>query len=90
MKMIDAKKFEQDAASILAELDSTQTVTILRDGKPFAELRMVPTAPLSPIAERPSLFGALAHPAYRYDDPFGPACDPEDWDAVRGEWEPRD
>lgn len=33
--------------------------------------------------------GSLAHPSYRFDDPFAPAHDGP-WDAEKGEWEPRD
>lgn len=31
-----------------------------------------------------TIIGAMEGSVLRFDDPFSPACDPEDWHAVRG------
>ena len=85
-KMVGAAEFKAKCLTLIDEMQRDgESVTITKRGKPVATLSVVKT-------EKPSLksiFGALAHPAYRFDDPFGPAYDGP-WNAERNEpWEPK-
>ena len=53
-----------------------QPLTITKRGKPVAVLSAVPGA-------APSPFGAMEGSVLAYDEPFEPAADPADWNAMR-------
>ena len=53
-----------------------QPVTITKRGRPVAVLSAVPGA-------APSPFGAMRGSVLGYDEPFEPAADPSDWNAIR-------
>ena len=53
-----------------------QPVTITKRGRPVAVLSAVPGAASSP-------FGAMRDSVLGYDDPFEPATDPSEWNAMR-------
>jgi prevent-host-death family protein len=78
-KSIGAAKFKAECLHLLDEVARNgESLTITKRGKPIAVL--------SPVAREnkpTTLFGALAGTVLRYDDPFGPATDPMDWEANR-------
>ena len=53
-----------------------QPVTITKRGKPVAILVAAP-------GTAPSPFGAMRGSLLGYDEPFEPAADPSDWNAMR-------
>lgn len=79
-KMVGAAEFKAKCLKLIDEMQRDgESVTITKRGKPVATLSIaMPEKP-----KRVSILGALAHPAYRFDDPFSPAVDPDDWDANR-------
>ena len=77
-KTIGAAEFKAHCLRILDEVDrSRQSVTVTKRGRPVAEL--------CPIAkpERSSIIGALKGSVLKYDRPFDPAIDPDEWHANR-------
>jgi len=84
-KMVGAAEFKAKCLKLIDEMQRDgEPVTITKRGKPVATLSLAKV-------EKPnlkSIFGVLANPAYRFDDPFSPAYDGP-WDAEReGPWEP--
>lgn len=63
--------------------DGSVTVT----GLPFGEGQSVEVIVLDSARtnadEKPSPFGAMRGSVLRYDDPFEPAADPSDWEALK-------
>lgn len=79
-KMIGAAEFKAHCLRILDEVQrSGEPVTITKRGKPVAEITAAKPA------ERKPLFGALKGTVLKYDRPFDPAIEPEEWNAVSGE-----
>lgn len=79
-KIIGAAEFKAHCLRILDEVQrSGESVTVTKRGKPVAEVTPVQAA------ERRSIIGAMKGSVLKYDRPFEPACDPEDWNAVRGD-----
>lgn len=80
MHTISATKFKAQCLAILDAVANTgETVTILKHGKPVAQL--VPPTPSA--ARYPQL--ELAGTVTLNDDAIAPALAPEEWDAERGE-----
>jgi prevent-host-death family protein len=78
-KIVGAAEFKAKCLAILDEVQATgEPVTITKRGKVVGVLN--PPAAAEPPAMR---FGALKGTVLRYDDPFGPAVDPMDWEANR-------
>jgi prevent-host-death family protein len=77
-KTVGAAQFKSQCLKLIDQLGrDRQPVTITKRGRPVAVLTPVP-------AETPhSLFGALKGTVLGYDDPFSPACDPSEWEAMR-------
>jgi prevent-host-death family protein len=77
-KTIGAAEFKAHCLQILDEVDRTrESVTITKRGRPVAEVWPVDKP------ERRSIIGALKETVLRYDHPFQPAVDPDEWDANR-------
>ena len=77
-KTIGAARFKAECLRLIDEMGrDRRPVTITKRGRPVAILNPIPTHPPS------TLFGAMAGSVLRYDDPFGPALDPSEWDANR-------
>jgi prevent-host-death family protein len=77
-KTFGAAEFKAHCLRILNEVDRNgESVTITKRGRPFAELR--------PLAkpERRSIIGALKGTVLKYDRPFDPAADADEWHANR-------
>lgn len=78
-KMVGAAEFKATCLKLIDEMQKDgEPVTITKRGKVVAVMEPVKTNPT-----RRGLIGALKHPAYRFDDPFSPVTDPDDWDALR-------
>ncbi len=75
-KTIGAARFKAECLRVIDQMSQdNMPVTITKRGRPVAILSpIIPAAPASVI-------GALRGSVLRYDDPFSPAADPEDWTA---------
>lgn len=76
-KTVAAAEFKATCLRLIDEVNEDgQPITITKRGKPVAVL--------TPVREtdniRP-LWGLMKGTVSRYDDPFGPAVDPSDWEA---------
>jgi prevent-host-death family protein len=78
-RTVGAAEFKATCLRLIDEMASDgQPVTITKRGKAVAVLTPAPD-----LAKPKSLFGAMAGTVLRYDDPFGPATDISDWDAMK-------
>ena len=78
-KTIAASVFQAKCLRIINEMaEDGEQVTITNRGKPVAVLSPVP-----PEHAGRSIIGAMKGSVLAYDDPFGPAADPADWNSVR-------
>ena len=78
-KTIPAAAFQAKCLRLINEMSQDgEPVTITNRGRPVAVL-----SPVRPeLAER-SIVGAMKGSVLAYDDPFQPAAEPSDWNAVR-------
>ena len=77
-KRIGAAQFKANCLRILDEIErSGESVTVTKRGRPIAEVKPVEKA------ERGSIIGAMKGTVLRYDRPFDPAIEPEEWHANR-------
>lgn len=78
-KIVSASEFKAKCLRLIDEMQADgQPITITKRGKVVAEVK--------PKSEEPrrSIIGMLRSPEYRFDmAPEEPACDPEDWEALR-------
>ena len=80
MQEINATEFKAKCLAILDEVSSTgQSITILKRGKPVAQL--VPPTPAAAKYPQHELFGTVKI----HGDLLEPVVPAEHWDAVRGE-----
>ena len=78
MKTIGVTQFRRECLRLIDEMClDRQPVTITKRGKPVAVLN-----PIEPAPTR-TLVGIMAGSVLRYDDPFEPAIDPDEWEANR-------
>lgn len=72
--------FRRTCARLIAQVtEQREPITITRHGRPVALLTPVPP----PDDVREQVIGALSGSVLGYDDPYAPAADPAEWDAVR-------
>ena len=72
--------FRRTCARLIAQVsEEREPITITRHGRPVALLTPVPR----PDEDGEQIIGALRGSVLGYDDPFAPAVDPAEWDAVR-------
>ncbi len=72
--------FRKTCARLIAQVTEQQeSITITKHGRPVALLAPVPR----PDDAGGQIIGALQGSVLGYDDPFAPAADPAEWDAVR-------
>ena len=77
-KLIPAARFKAECLRLIERMrEDREPVTITRRGQPVALL-----TPIEEPGSR-SIIGALKGAVLRYEDPFAPAANPEDWDAAR-------
>jgi prevent-host-death family protein len=80
VKTIGAAEFKAKCLRVIDKMNRDhQPVTITKRGKPVALL-----SPVNSDDKPASIWGALRGTVLRYDDPFAPAIDPNEWNAVRG------
>ncbi len=78
-KTIAAAAFQAKCLRIINEMaEDGEPVTITNRGKPVAVL-----SPVRPEHGVRSVIGAMKGSVLAYEDPFGPAADPADWNAAR-------
>lgn len=77
-KRIGAAAFKANCLRILDEVErSGEPVTVTKRGRPVAEVKPVEKR------ERRSIIGAMRGTVLRYDRPFDPAIEPNEWHANR-------
>jgi prevent-host-death family protein len=77
---VTATAFKAKCLALIDEMNRTKVPIIVTNrGKPVAEMFPARTPDLVPQ----SLLGAMKNTVYSYDDPFGPAIDPNEWEANR-------
>jgi prevent-host-death family protein len=75
-RKIGAAAFKANCLRILDEVErSGEPVTVTKRGRAVAELKPVEKR------ERRSIIGAMKGSVLRYDRPFDPAIDPDEWRA---------
>jgi len=85
-KVVSKRDFQEACLSLIDEVGRThEAVTIIDLGRPVA--RLVPSdegvgAPNVKKGKSP-VIGGLRGSVLRYDDPFAPASDASDWEALR-------
>ena len=78
-KTIAASAFQAKCLRIINEMrEDGEPVTITNRGRPVAVL-----SPVRPERAARSIVGAMKGSVLAYDDPFRPAGDLSDWNAVR-------
>ena len=79
-KTVAVAAFRKACAQLIARVGrDREPITITKHGRPVAMLAPVPAPGDGDI----QLFGALKGSVSAYDDPFAPAADPGEWDAMR-------
>jgi prevent-host-death family protein len=75
-KVVSVSEFKAHCLRLIDEMQQDgEPLTITRRGKVVAEVVPKREVPLKPV------FGLLKNDAYRFDDPFTPVSDMEEWDA---------
>ena len=78
-KTIAAAAFQAKCLRIINQMgEDGEPVTITNRGRPVAVL-----SPVRPEREERSILGAMKGSVLAYDDPFRPAADPAEWDAMQ-------
>ncbi len=78
-KTIAAAAFQAKCLRLINDMaEDGEPLTITRRGRPVALL-----SPVRPEHAERSVIGAMRGSVLAYDDPFGPAADPADWNALR-------
>ena len=79
-KTIGAAEFKAACLRVIDQMNrDREPVTITKRGKPVAVL-----SPARDTGSRKSIIGAMRGSVLRFDDPFSPAIDASEWNAVRG------
>lgn len=79
-KTVGAAEFKAKCLALIEEMNRSKIPIIITNrGRPVAE--MFPAR--APEVAAQSLLGAMRNAAYFYVDPFGPAIDPNEWEANR-------
>jgi prevent-host-death family protein len=78
-KTVGAAEFKAACLRIIDEMNrDREPVTITKRGRPVATL-----SPVATTDKPATIIGAMAGTVLHYDDPFAPATEPTEWDAVR-------
>ena len=78
-KTIPASAFQAKCLRIINKMGQDgEPVTITNRGRPVAVL-----SPVRPDQAERSIIGAMKGSVLAYDDPFQPAAQPADWNAIR-------
>jgi prevent-host-death family protein len=80
MITVTATEFKAKCLALIEEMNRTKVpITVTNHGKRVAE--MYPASD-EEVLTKPFI-GSMKGTVLRYDDPFGPAIDPNEWDALR-------
>ena len=72
--------FRKACTQMIAQVaEDRQPVTITKHGRPVAVLSPTPAGD----DDKPRIIGAMRGSVSRYDDPFAPAVDPSEWEALQ-------
>lgn len=78
-KTVAAAEFKATCLRLIDEMNEDgQPITITKRGRPVAVL-----VPIKETQNIKPLWGLMEGTVSRYDDPFGPAIDPGEWDAYK-------
>lgn len=76
-KMVGMAEFKANCTRLLREIsEGGEPITVTSRGKPVA---VVNAAAEAPAREPRAVFGMLKNDRYRFDDPFTPVSDMEEW-----------
>jgi prevent-host-death family protein len=79
-KTVAAAEFKATCLRLIDEMNEDgQPITITKRGRPVAVLMPVLEAPTG----KKGIVGVMKGSVLRYDDPFAPAIDPGEWDALK-------
>ncbi len=79
-KKVGAAEFKAKCLALIEEMNHSKVPIIVTNrGKPVAEMFPARAADVAPQ----SLLGAMKSTVYSYNDPFGAAIDPNEWEANR-------
>jgi len=79
-KTVAAAEFKATCLRLIDEInESGEPITITKRGRPVAVLAPVTGA----LPEKKGIVGVMKGSVLRYDDPFGPAIDPGEWEALK-------
>ncbi len=79
-KTIAAAEFKATCLRLIDEMnESGEPITITKRGRPVAVLTPVVDA----LHEKKGIVGVMKGSVLRYDDPFAPAIDPSEWEALK-------
>ncbi len=77
---VSATDFKAKCLALIDEMNRTKVpIIVTKRGKPVAEL--YPARAQENLAK--SFIGSMKGTVLRYDDPFAPAIDPGEWDAMK-------
>ena len=79
-KTVAAAEFKATCLRLIDEMNEDgQPITITKRGKPVAVLTPV----TEKAVEKKGIVGLMKGSVLRYDDPFAPALDPGEWEAMK-------
>ena len=77
---VSATEFKAKCLALIDEMNRTKIpVVVTKRGKRVAEMHPVVTE----SSDQRSLIGWMKGSVLRYDDPFAPAIDPSEWNALK-------
>ena len=77
---VSATEFKAKCLSLIDDMNRTKIpVVITKHGKRVAEMR----PPIDDLKSETSFIGSMKGTILYYDDPFGPAIDPMEWNALK-------
>jgi prevent-host-death family protein len=80
VKTVAAAEFKATCLRLIDEMNEDgQPITITKRGKPVAVLTPV----VENVAEKKGIVGLMKGSVLRYDDPFAPALDSSEWEALK-------
>ncbi len=79
-KTVAAAEFKATCLRLIDEMNEDgQPITITKRGKPVAVLTPI----TEKAVEKKGIVGLMKGSVLRYDDPFAPALDPSEWEAMK-------
>ena len=76
---VTATDFKAKCLALIEEMNRTKVPIIVTNrGKPVAEM-----FPVRANEDAKPFIGSMKGTVYHYDDPFSPAIDPEEWEAMQ-------